>query len=81
MNKKTLYFLCSLLAGILAALLFYIEYRIIIEMNHFEEPVYFLPNHNIELKGITATLAHLANIVFAFIAVIITAVCYSKYRK
>lgn len=79
--KKLLYFSVFIISLLLALTTFYIEFRILSEMVYFEEPSYDLPYYNIKLKGTTATLAHLANIIFGVMAIALSVRSYNKLKK
>ena len=80
-HRKLLFFLCFVVSTFLAITVFYIEFRILIEMQHFEEPSYILPQYNIELKGAKAAIAHVTNITFGLCAIIVACLCYKEFRK
>jgi hypothetical protein len=79
--KKLLFLLCFFSAVFLAITVFYIEFRILSEIENFEEPTYVLTQYGIQLKGAKAALAHVANIVFGLIAIIVASICYRNFRK
>ncbi len=81
MAKKTLYFLCFIVGSFLALTVFYIEYKILSQMMHFEEPTYIIPQYNIKLSGMAAAFAHFANIGFGLLATIIAVDAFKKFRK
>jgi len=59
----------------------YIEYKVLFELINFEEPTYKLVPYGLELKGASATFAHLANILFGLLGLIVTIIFYRKLRK
>ena len=65
----------------LAVMVFYIEFHIASQMDNFQEPTYTLPLYNIEMKGTKAVVAHIGNIAFGTIALIIACFCYKEFRK
>ncbi|MGH1441411.1 MAG: hypothetical protein ACRBBR_14950 [Cellvibrionaceae bacterium] len=81
MIQKTLYFLIFITGLFLTLTTFYIEFRVLSEITNFEEPTYNLAQYGLELKGSSAALAHLANIVFGVLAIIVTIVAYKNFRK
>ncbi|MGH1485415.1 MAG: hypothetical protein ACRBCI_04290 [Cellvibrionaceae bacterium] len=80
-SKKLLLFLCFITASFLAITVFYIEFRILSEIDNFEEPTYILYQYGIELKGAKAALAHFGNITFGISAIIVASMCYRQLRK
>lgn len=81
MIQKTLYFFIFMSALFLAITTFYIEYRVLSEITHFEEPTYNLVQYGIQLKGSSAALAHLLNIALGVLAIIIAVISYKNLRK
>lgn len=79
--QKILYFFIFITATFLALTTFYIEFRVLSEMTHFEEPSYNLPYYNIKLKGGLAALAHLGNIVFGVLALAVAVNAYKNLKK
>ena len=79
--QKVLHFLIFITAMFLALTSFYIEFRVLSEMVHFEEPTYNLPLYNIKLKGSSAAIAHLTNIAFGVLALVIAISSYKGFRK
>ncbi len=79
--EKVLYFLIFVISIFLALTTFYIEIKILSSMEQFETPVYHLSQYNLKLKGNPAALAHLINIVFGVLALVVAKISYKNLKK